>query len=117
MSALRDSLRVSKRLGKLTTKSIANVKEAIAVSQAAVANEARGNHPYTDRTQNLTNAIAPGKITVGLNFMSGEVVAQKEYAEFVEQGTSRSRPFPYLGPALLREIPRFRQRVANAVKL
>lgn len=76
---------------------------AVAVARGAevVAFAARADHPYTDRTGRLTSSIraeAPhGRFTT--DTLGTEVVAATPYASFVEMGTSRARPYPYLGPA------------------
>lgn len=79
-----------------------------------IANEARDNHPYTDRTGNLTQSIQtkPAELKGG-NKITAEVHAGMEYAAAVELGgTSKhkskkgrkysiKRPaYPYLLPAM-----------------
>lgn len=39
-----------------------------------------------------------------------------KYAPFVEFGTSRSRAFPFLGPALRKERPNILRTIASAVQ-
>lgn len=64
---------------------------------------ARANHPYTNRTYRLqTNTRYDGQR--GLRGAWGSsytvhVVGDMFYGGFVELGTSRSRPYPYLAPA------------------
>lgn len=64
-------------------------------------------HPdvrYYDRTARLTNSIRPEKIQAERDIIQGNVIAGTpglvEYAAAVEMGTSRSRAYPFLGPAL-----------------
>lgn len=68
----------------------------------AVAFTAKADHPYTDRTGNLTASIealpAVGSLRDGT--LAASVVAGMGYASFVEQGTAHSAPYPYLEPAL-----------------
>jgi len=83
--------------------------------QALVVNDARMNHPYTDRTGNLTQSIQPGPVEATERMVSGVIEARMQYASFVEFGTSRARPFPFLVPAMLRIIPRYRESVKAAI--
>ena len=87
---------------------------AVEISQAGVSNFAKANHPYVDRTGQLTNSIQPGAVVVAKDNITGEIIADKAYASWVELGTSRSRPFPFLYPALAQEAQKFSNRVRNA---
>lgn len=62
---------------------------------------AKGHHPFQNRTGRLEasiQAIRPsGKASVGT--LQGGVHVSMPYASFVEHGTSRNRPYPYLYPA------------------
>lgn len=68
----------------------------------AVADHAKTNHPYRDRTTNLTNSI---QVLPGPGLNEAQVFAGEEYASFVEEGTKRedgsqrSAPYPYMAPA------------------
>lgn len=66
-----------------------------------VALQASTTHPYTDRTGGLSRSIqaAPVIGSIATHNLRGVVVAGEDYASFVEEGTSRSRPYPYLAPA------------------
>lgn len=70
---------------------------------------AGGGHPsdrYYDRRGMLTNSIRPGTVTVTLDSITGEVLAGGtakglvDYAIHVETGTSKSRAYPFMVPAL-----------------
>ena len=73
-----------------------------------IQNEAKLNHGagahgkgrYENRTTNLTNSIqaTPPKVTA--NMIKGEVIVGMDYAEKVELGSAKSRPYPFLFPAL-----------------
>mgnify|MGYP001591167191 CR=1 FL=1 len=68
---------------------------------------AKRDAPFTDRTGNLRNSIAAGVTKVQEHEVEGAlsagypgIGASMEYAGFVELGTSRSAPYPYIWPAL-----------------
>ncbi|MFB0518410.1 MAG: HK97 gp10 family phage protein [Acidobacteriota bacterium] len=98
---------------------------------AAVIKEARSRHPYKDRTGALTRSIRRGGMGWHGNKLRGEVTTGVPYAEHVEAGTRPhpivarkgrvlhfvvegrdvftprvshpgSKPYPFLGPAILR---------------
>lgn len=56
--------------------------------------------PWTDRTGNLRNSIKGRSFPVGDGYRM--VVSESmSYAPFVEAGTSRSKPYPSLWPAVV----------------
>lgn len=64
--------------------------------------EAQQDHPYTDRTQNLTNTAYARKAAGGrgaggrFEASGGAYMAWPMfYGSYVDQGTSRSRPYPF----------------------
>ena len=103
-----------KNLSSFSTGFIAALTEAVEMTQANVSNFAKQNHPYIDRTGQLTNSIQPGRVLISKDDLTGEVLADKDYASFVELGTSRSRPFPFLYPALAQAAPFFRRVIKRA---
>lgn len=65
-----------------------------------VANYAKQNHPFQNRTEKLENSIQPLPVKLDKdNVIEGSDRASMEYAEPVEFGTSRSRPYPFMIPA------------------
>lgn len=54
--------------------------------------EAQQDHPYTDRTQQLTNTAHPSREPGGMASMNWPMF----YAVFVNYGTSRSKPYPFV---------------------
>lgn len=64
--------------------------------------QAKASHPYTDRTGDLTRETSTTVYAVTVNGAAGEMVWLMPYAGFVENGTSRSRAYPFAGPALLK---------------
>ena len=95
---------------------VEEIYQACAAIQALVINDARANHPYTDRTGHLTQSIMAGVVTVSDENVTAEVKAEKEYASFVEMGTSRSKPFPFLLPAVERNQASFFRAVQKAMR-
>lgn len=68
------------------------VKLALDGSAEDVANEAKTNHNYTDRTGNLTNSIMSGEAqrtgeTIGVDIVAGNL-DRVAYARAIEEGTS-----------------------------
>lgn len=93
---------------------------AAQMSQALIVNDAKSDHPYKDRTGNLTNSIQPGAVEVTDQEVIAYVEARMAYASFVEFGTSRAHPYPFLIPAMYRQANNFRKAVAreiNAIRL
>ena len=89
------------------------VRIAVSQTQSLIAAYARGNHPYTDRTSNLTKSIQPGRITETSNSINGEVNANMEYAKYVEERWGQR--YAYLGPALLANQREFNRLVRKAL--
>jgi hypothetical protein len=65
--------------------------------------EARTNHPYTDRTYHLSGEGDGGsnQNSHAEQRANGDAVMvwPVEYASYVDQGTSRSRPYPFVAQA------------------
>lgn len=61
-------------------------------------------------TGNLKSSISVDFTDDGLGFEAGPMAS---YGEFVEEGTSRMSPEPYLGPAADREFPNLEQALAS----
>jgi hypothetical protein len=65
-----------------------------------VVEDMKTGHTFTNRTGRLEGSMAHGGAAGSL--LRGyrvEVFAKTRYASYVDQGTSRSRPYPYLWPA------------------
>lgn len=109
-----------RNLTKYADRVLEGVVRASQIAQALVVNDARSDHPYVDRTQNLTNSIQPGQVEVTDKDVTAYVEARMAYASFVEFGTSRARAYPFLTPAMLRNAANYRraiQKEVQAVKL
>lgn len=90
---------IEEALQKLEDETLEALPGVIDGWSAGVAASARADHPYTDRTGSLTGSIEalPARDVGGR--VEGGVVAGMSYASYVENGTERSRPYPYLAPA------------------
>lgn len=69
------------------------VEECVRRASTTVAEQARENHPYTDRTGDLTASIQAQETVRAGDTVRGGVEATTEYASYV------GRSHPYLEPA------------------
>lgn len=92
------------------------VVAATQVVQALIVNDARADHPYKDRTGNLTNSIQPGAVNITDTEVEAYVEARMSYATYVEFGTSRAKAYPFLTPAVLRNADKFKKGIAAQVQ-
>ena len=83
-----------------------------------VAEEAATNHPYTNRTGRLQSRTQAGRVRGSAlrGLIRAEVLGDTRYGGFVEHGTSRSRPYPYLGPAWVRRQDDFARAIDAALE-
>ncbi len=74
--------------------------QALTAGGKLVAAYAKANHPYTNRTfrlqRNTEWQFTEGALSRGYRV---EVHGGMPYGSFVEEGTSRNAPYPYLWPA------------------
>lgn len=54
------------------------------------------NHPYQDRTTRLTNDMHVEGATAPDGMPEAEIVVPAEYAKYVDEGTSRAQPYPFM---------------------
>lgn len=73
---------------------------------------APGEAPAND-TGRLVNSI---RTTYDLPTLVGRIVASTAYAAFLEYGTSRMEPRPYMRPALFNRRPQIEATIASAVR-
>ncbi len=102
-----------KNLSKYSDQVLQGVVAACQITQALIVNDARADHPYKDRTGNLTNSIQAGDVVIDDKEVTAYVEARMQYASFVEFGTSRAQAYPFLTPAMLRQAANFRKTVAQ----
>lgn len=105
-----------KNLSRYPDELVKGCVQAAQITQALIVNDAKQDHPYKDRTGNLTNSIQPGDVVVDDNEVTAFVEARMQYASFVEFGTSRAVPYPFLVPAMLRQVKNFKQAVASQIE-
>jgi hypothetical protein len=97
----------------------ARVNKQGKVFEAVGAAHAMGR--YADDTHHLTQSIVPedhARITfsgIECDVKAGHK-GELDYAAAVEFGTPRSRPYPYLQPAILGQTEQFRTRMTEALK-
>ena len=83
------------------------LKDTVVTAQATgmaqvskdVADYAKSNHPFQNRTGNLEASIQPEPVELEGNIITGVVRAGMEYSVWVEHGSSRSAPYPFMEPA------------------
>lgn len=101
---------------------LASIDDAIAEGALAgarlVAEEAATHHPYRNRTGTLQSRTQAGRVTgrASRGIVRVDVLGDTRYGSFVEQGTSRSRPYPYLAPAWARREEDFARAVDEALE-
>lgn len=108
--------KVIKNLGKYSELVLQACVDAAQISQARIVNSARTDHPYKDRTGNLTNSIQPGNVEVSEQGVTAYVEARMSYASFVEFGTSRAHAYPFLTPAMIAELPNYKKTMGQLIK-
>lgn len=79
---------------------ITGVAAGVATVCVDVANHAKINHAFTNRTHNLENAIEPVPVKISGTLIEGAVKDSMFYAYWVEFGNSRNAPYPYMSPAI-----------------
>jgi HK97 gp10 family phage protein len=105
-------------------KNFKNVKDVVAKAEAAalatvsvdIANEAKSNHPFENRTGNLEESIQPKAVEVVDGVIIGKVVAGMSYAAHVEFGTEKTAAYPYLRPALENNKENLKKVVASSIE-
>lgn len=63
---------------------------------------ARSNHPYQNRTENLEKNTRGMLVTSDSMSATGIMEATEDYASFVENGTRRSKAYPFMGQAYIK---------------
>lgn len=90
---------IEEALQELEDETLAGLPGVVEQWAQGVAQYARAEHPYTDRTGNLTASIEALPARYVGEHVEGGVVAGMDYASYVNEGTSRARAYPYMDPA------------------
>lgn len=114
MAQIKGIAQVIRNLSRIEKDTVRNIVDATTAVQAQVINDAKNIVPVV--TGNLRGSIQAGSITVRDEGIEAIVLANAEYASFVEFGTSRQRAQPYLTPALHGNMQTFRRAIAEATK-
>lgn len=94
MAQVKGLNKIFVKINNYTDKKLKRIQIAIMQTQSAVVKDARRIVPVI--TGNLQNSIAPGRVNVTSDEISGEVNANMIYASSVEKRK------PYLFPSLLK---------------
>lgn len=99
---------VSAAIGSLTEAVVAGIETGVAEGASIVRDRARALCPV--RTGALRNSISAES-----SGNKAEISAEKEYGVFVEFGTSKMSPKPFMVPALLESTEEITARIAEAI--
>lgn len=104
------------QLGSLAAMLDDEARAAMLDGARIVADEAAAHHPYTNRTGRLQSRTVAGRVrgNASRGRVSADVLGDTRYGSFVEEGTSRSRPYPYLAPAAAAKGDEVAEGVAEA---
>ena len=116
MTSVRGTKQLIAKLGRIDDRVAQRVEQIVAATAINVQNDAKQNLVDNGSvvTATLKNSILAKKDpSKPLTYRVGTPV---EYAAFVEYGTVRSRPKPYLEPALRDNAADFKKKIKKAVK-
>jgi hypothetical protein len=91
------------------------INESLEWFGKTVSEAAKADHPYQDRTGQLTASIGYRVIPLTGTKAYATVFATMPYAEAVENGTPTSRPYPFIWPKFYQYIPELEQRLEDAL--
>jgi HK97 gp10 family phage protein len=95
-------------LGKLSARAVPTASRAVAKTAHDIEADAKGLAPVD--TGNLRNSISSD-----IGVLSAEIGPTAEYGLYVEEGTSRMAPQPYMGPAADNRFPELEQALGAIV--
>lgn len=91
------------------------VSEALDWFGRIVSEEAKADHPYEDRTGELTKSIGYTVESWRGNHVQVNVYSLAVYADEIEFGTARSRAYPFIFPRFYAHIEELQTKVKEAV--
>jgi HK97 gp10 family phage protein len=110
-SELRD---FADKLERKTEAAAFLIRGAVRKTTADIAADAKTNAPVD--TGFLRSSIQTSSAGSNANVAQGIVQAQSNYSKFVEFGTSRTAPQPFLGPAGDKHEPKLRDAVSQVLQ-
>jgi len=110
-------------MSKFKADLVSRLATAMEIVQSKVVNSARSRHGarahaagrFETQTGGLEESISAGAVYVGEQSIRGVVEARMPYASFVEQGTSSTKPYPFMLPAILENQNELIARVKQAL--
>lgn len=101
-------LTLAQRIRQLSKPTKAAVRKTVVVTTRAARATARSNAP-------VDQGVLRKSITGRTRGLTGTVTATAPYAAFVEYGTARTDPQPFMDPAAQRHAPGFYKATEDAV--
>lgn len=95
-------------LGRLSARAVPTASKAVARTAHDIEADAKALAPVD--TGNLRNSISSD-----IGVLSAEIGPTAEYGLYVEEGTSRMAPQPYMGPAADTRFPELEQALGAIV--
>lgn len=130
------SKKISDNLKNIDLRNQIKLKTALEVATLLIANDMKLDHPqwpetitnpdgttrYHNVTQGLSDSIVPAdgnptKVIYGRGCAESTVEARIEYAAKVELGSSKTRPYPFMMPALVKNKDNVTKIFAQILKV
>lgn len=99
------------RIPKILASFDQNVEDVVHINAVAIESRASTVYPYQRQSGNLA-----GSGYVELGDMSATIGFGAEYAAYVELGTTRNAPYPFLVPAVDYQEPTYLKQLNAVVK-
>jgi hypothetical protein len=104
------------RVGRVMDAIHDRVEGVLQMWATAVITDMQADHPYEDRTGELTGSIGFDIIEFGGGPVALAVLfANAAYAEYVEYGTSHARPYPFFWPMIYKHLPDLEVELQEAI--
>lgn len=118
--------KLAKNLSSYSDNVVKAVVSGCQLTQAQIVNHARANHSKDAHSSGrfishhggngLVGSIQPGQIEISDEDVTAEIIARQPYASFVEEGTSRSKAYPYLEPAVQANRKAFSENIRRFIQ-